>query len=104
MFGTIRKHQTWLWALIITAIIISFVWYFGATSKINNERRRDFNVGSINGERITQQDYVSAMREVDLQFFFFRSAGNWPTDEAKRSGWDQEREVYQLLLLIQKQR
>ena len=90
--------------MIITLTIISFVWFFGPTSKINNERSREFNVGSINGERITQEDYVSAMRDVELQYFFFRSAGNWPTEEAKRMGWDQERETYQQLLLIQKQR
>src|SRR2546421_9182994 len=104
MIGTIRKHQTWLWAVIITATIISFVWYFGPYSKLNNERRGAANFGSINGERITQEDYMNALREVDLQFFFFRSQGNsWPTDEAKRMGFDQEREIYQLLLLIQNQ-
>jgi hypothetical protein len=104
MFGTIRKHQTWLWAVIITLTIISFVWFFGPTSKVNSERRREFNAGSINGERITQDDYINARNEVHLQYFFFRSAGSWPTDDAKRMGWDEEREIYQLLLLIQKQR
>ena len=39
MFGTIRKHQTWLWAVIITLTIISFVVFFSPYSKLNNERR-----------------------------------------------------------------
>src|SRR5438128_10220974 len=104
MIGTIRKHQTWLWAVIITATIISFVWYFGPSSRLNNERRGAANFGSINGERITQEDYMNGLREVELQFFFFQSRGNWPTEEAKRMGWDQQQEIYKLLLLIQKQR
>src|SRR5437764_14298358 len=104
MFATIRKHQTWLWAVIITLTIISFVIFFSPYSRVNSERRRESNFGSINGERITQEDFINARNEVELQYFFFRSAGNWPTDEAKRTGWDQDREIYQLLLLIQKQR
>ena len=53
MFGTIRKHQTWLWAVIITVIIFSFVIYFSPYSKMNDSRRGPVNLGSINGERIS---------------------------------------------------
>src|SRR5262245_50753068 len=102
MFGTIRKHQTWLWAVIITLTIISFVIFFSPYSKVNNERRGGENFGSINGERITRKDYIDAMREVDLQYFF--RFGNWPTEDSKRMGFDQERETYQWMFLIQKQR
>jgi len=38
MFGTIRKHQTWLWAIIITLTIISFVIYFGPQSRVSQGR------------------------------------------------------------------
>src|SRR6266851_3157475 len=57
MIGTIRKHQTWLWAVIITLTIISFVWYFGPSSKMSDARRGPANYGSINGERINQADF-----------------------------------------------
>src|SRR5438105_100773 len=102
MFGTIRKHQTWLWAVIITLTIISFVIFFSPYSKLNNERRGSANYGSINGEPITQEDFAHAWHELDLQYFF-RSSGNWPNEESKRMGFDQERETYQWLLLVQKQ-
>lgn len=103
MIGTIRKHQTWLWAVIITLTIISFVWFFSPYSKMNSGSRGPINYGSINGERITAEDYANAWHEIELQFFF-RSSGNWPNEEAKRMGFDQEKETYQWLLLVQKQR
>ena len=103
MIGTIRKHQTWLWAIIITLTIISFVIFFSPYSKVANTRSGSFNAGSINGERITQEQFVNAQREILLQYFF-RSGGNWLNDlEAKKQGFDLERETYQWLLLIQKQ-
>ena len=102
MFGTIRKHQTWLWAIIITLTIISFVIFFSPYSKLNDNRRVSVNLGSINGETITQEEYVKAYKEVCLRIFFM--TGNWPDDEAKRQGGDVDREAYQWLLLMQKQK
>lgn len=101
MFGTIRKHQTWLWAIIITLTIISFVIFFSPYSKLNDSRQVAANFGSINGERISQDDYVKAYREVCLRTFIM--TGQWPDDDAKKQGGEVERETYQWLLLIQKQ-
>ena len=101
MFGTIRKHQTWLWAVIITVIIISFVIFFSPYSKMNDSRQVAANWGSINGEKITQEEYVKAYKEICLRTFFM--TGNWPDDEARKQGGDVERESYQWLLLRQKQ-
>ena len=103
MFGTIRKHQTWLWAIIITLTIISFVIFFSPVSKLNNGRSAPVNFGSINGERISQEEYINARREQDLRYFFFMSGGRWPADDAKKAGFDVDRETYYWLLLIQKQ-
>jgi hypothetical protein len=102
MIGTLRKHQTWLWAVIITATIISFVYFFSPMQKMNNTRG-PVNYGSINGEPITPEDFANARNETELRYFF-RSGGNWPNEEAKRNGFDQEREIYQWLLLAQKER
>src|ERR1041384_515385 len=96
MIGTIRKHQTWLWAIIITLTVISFVWYFSPYSKMNAGRTGPVNYGSINGERITKEQFDQAVREMDLQYFFRN--GSWPTDDEAR-----KREAYQWLLLIQEQ-
>lgn len=99
MFGTIRKHQTWLWAVIITLTIISFVIFFSPYSKMNSGRQGG-NYGSINGERITQQQFAEARREVDLHYFFM--TGQWP-EQDKQTQFDPMRETYQWLLLDQKQ-
>ena len=101
MIGTIRKHQTWLWGVIITVMIISFVIFFSPYSKLNDARRGPANLGSINGERIAEGDFVSARKEVYLRTFF--TTGNWPDEEAKKQGGDIERDTYQWLLLLQKQ-
>jgi hypothetical protein len=102
MFGTIRKHQTWLWAVIITLTIISFVTFLSPNSKINGGRD-SANYGTINGEHITQVDYARAYREVDLHTFFM-SGGHWLNEDKKQSRVDPERETYQWLFLTQLQR
>jgi hypothetical protein len=102
MFGTFRKHQTWLWAVIITVIIFSFVIYFSPYSKLNNTRRGPANLGSINGERVSEEEYIRARREVFLRSFF--TTGNWPNEEAMKQGGEIDRDTYQWLLLIQKQK
>src|SRR5262249_54237296 len=94
MFGTIRKHQTWLWAVIITIMIVSLVFFF-SQSRMNNGPRAEMNYGSINGEKITQEEFGNATREVQLSYLF-------KGDEARRSGLDLEREIYQWLLLLQR--
>jgi hypothetical protein len=106
MFGTIRKHQNWLWAVIITLTIGSFVVFFSPYTRMNNAagRRGSANFGSINGERITEQDWVNAQRDVILRYFFFIGGGRFPDEESKKSGFDADRETYQWLLLLQKQK
>jgi hypothetical protein len=101
MFGTIRKHQTWLWAVIITLTIISFVSFLSPNSKMNSGRGSD-NFGSINGERISQIQYANATREVELHSFFM--SGHWLSEDKKRTQLDTEREIYQWLFLTQLQR
>src|SRR5512147_3347242 len=98
MFGTIRKHQTWLWAIIITLTIISFVIFFSPYSKLNTARG-PANYGSINGQRIAEEDFMDAWREVELRLFFMN--GRWAEDSDKK---DLQTEAYKWLLLLQKQR
>ncbi len=101
MFGTIRKHQTWLWAIIIGAIIVSFVYYFSPNSRMNGGGggRGSSDYGSINGERISEDQFGNASREIILRYYF--SNGHFPTEESKKNGFDPERETYQWLLLTQ---
>src|SRR5271169_1626790 len=102
MFGTIRRHQTWLWAVIITLTVISFVVYFSPYSRMNSTGRRAGVYGSINGDKITDTQYRNAYREVDLHTLFM-SGGHWLAEDKKRSEQDIEREVYQWLLLTWEQ-
>src|SRR5438552_4136343 len=102
MFGTIRKHQTWLWAIIITLTIISFVIYFGPQSRVNAGRGGgSARYGSINGEPITEEEYRDAKRDVYLYYFF--TSGAFPNEEARKRGFDEDRETYFRLLLNRKQ-
>jgi parvulin-like peptidyl-prolyl isomerase len=99
MFGTIRKHQNWLWGVIITVIIITFVVYFSPYSKMNTGRG-DTNFGSVDGHKITQNEYVRANQEAELHYFF--NTGRFHEDE-KNSRFDPMQQTYFWLLLIQKE-
>jgi hypothetical protein len=103
MFGTIRKHQTWLWAVIITLTVISFVVYFSPYSRMNAGFSRQYSgYGSINGEKVTDQMYRDAYREWDLHTFL--NSGHWLNEDRKRTDPETEQqEVYRWLLLNQKQ-
>ena len=104
MFGTIRKHQTWLWAVIITLTIISFVIYFGPQSRVNSGRGGgSASLGTINGDPITEEEFRDANRDVYLSYFFM-SGGSFPnSEEARKSGFDEKRETYFRVLLNRKQ-
>jgi hypothetical protein len=98
MFGTIRKHQTWLWAIIITLTIISFVIFFSPNAKINSARG-NIDYGRVNGDPVSRAEFEQAQREVELRWFMM--SGRWPTDD-RSSGYDPIRETYQWLFLVQK--
>ncbi|HYG34238.1 MAG TPA: peptidyl-prolyl cis-trans isomerase [Clostridia bacterium] len=102
MFGTIRKHQTWLWVVIITLTVISFVVYFSPYSRLNTEGDRSGDLGSINGEKVTVQQYTDAYREVNLHNFFM--TGRWLDEDRGQGRTDVDRDIYQWLLVVQKQK
>ena len=104
MIGTIRKHSKWLWAIIITITIIMFVFWGSQPSTRLGRDGGNFNPGSINGEPIKLEAFVAARHEAMLRYFF--NNGDWPDNDAnaKRMGFDLERDTYYRLLLLQKQR
>lgn len=99
MFGTIRKHQTWLWAIIITLTIISFVIFFSPYARMDSGRGRSMDRGTIYGKKVTDQEFIDAWKESHLHQFMM--SGRWP-EEDKR-GQEAERTAYQWLLLVRKQ-
>ncbi len=101
MIGTLRKHQTWLWIIIIGFTVVSFVWYFSPYQRMSGAERGVLNLGSINGERITEETYVNARNEVLLRSFCL--SGRWPDEDARKQGGEVDRDTYQWMLLIQKE-
>src|SRR2546428_807221 len=102
MIGTIRKHQQWLWAVIITFTIISFGWYFAPGSKMSGASSGPRTVASINGEAIGKEKFINAFHEIEL-LYFFMSRGGWPSEDSKKMGFDPDAETYKWLLLLQKE-
>jgi parvulin-like peptidyl-prolyl isomerase len=83
MFGTIRKHQTWLWVFIIAFISVSMVWFFSPDVSLSGDDSSGpaGDYGSINGEPIKPGDYYNALNEVRLTEYL--QSGKWPgNDEA----------------------
>jgi hypothetical protein len=100
MIGTIRKHSKWLWVVIITLTVISFIYWGSAPGTRGGGGRAVGDFGSINGKKITQQQYVDAFHEFQL-FYLFRY-GTWPDKKSNLTQSDIDRETYIRLLLIQK--
>jgi hypothetical protein len=87
MIGTIRRHQKWLWGVIIAATILTFVVYLSPSAQYGGGSGAPPssavpNLGSINGEPITLTQLQSAANEAEL-FYYFRT-GAWPTSDEQR--------------------
>ncbi|HEX3890589.1 MAG TPA: peptidylprolyl isomerase [Verrucomicrobiae bacterium] len=99
MIGTIRKHSSWLWFIIIAATIISFVFFFSPSQRMGGGGgNADF--GTIYGKKITRDAYLEAKRE--FYIFYFFHYGEWPDKNARLSAADLDREIYVRIMLIQK--
>src|SRR5262245_10506474 len=96
MFGTIRKHQKWLWVVIITLTIISFVIFFSPNQP---QLRNLFGGGSgefgkLDGRPITRDQLISARRQVELYHTLFSDNRSVPED--------MDREMLEFLFLNSK--
>jgi hypothetical protein len=100
MFGTIRRHQKWLWVVISGVTIVSFVAFFSPQQR----RQRGWTgphdqVGAINGRPINRDQYASAQREAALQYVF--NYGQWPGEDAmSRQAGLLERETRNRIVLL----
>jgi SurA N-terminal domain len=75
MFGTIRRHQSWLYPIFAVIIILPFLVYFNPSSRggggggfLDMFKTRQSLYGAIDGQPITDQQYNAA--EGDLAFMF----------------------------------
>lgn len=99
MIGTIRKHSSWLWLCIITLTIISFVWW-GASPATRNGAGGASEFGSIYGRPVTLDDYNKARAEFFIWYWF--RYHQWPSDDAKMTRLDMNREIYWRILFARK--
>lgn len=97
MLGTIRKHSQWMWAVIITVIIISFVVFFTPDARFAG--REGGNYGTLYGKPIGTLEINGAAREAQLAFF--SQSGMWPDrpEVMRMSGFDLDTEARKRLVL-----
>ncbi len=103
MIGTIRKHSGVLWGIIITATVISFIfWGAGPSRMTRGGGGEDVsgNFGSIYGHKITLEAYRNAQAGFCLSYW--RSSGEWPDKNPNFSRDELARQVYVRLMLLQK--
>ncbi len=96
MIGTIRRHQVWLWAIIVAVMAISLVVYFNPAVRNSNGKSQDVDHGSIDGQRVTQEEWDEASREVVLSYLL---SGRRADLNSPQVGL----EIYQTLFLNKKQ-
>jgi hypothetical protein len=85
MIGTIRKHQKWLFIVIMGLTIVSFLWYFNPSNRSGNNSDRVASAGdygSVFGEPITAEKLQAAEREGRI--FFRLNYGEWPTQDKEK--------------------
>ena len=103
MFGTIRRHQGWLWGLIIAVMCVSLIYWTDQRSAKGLGRNRSAKEVLINGKVVTPKMLAGAIREVRLLYFLnFRK---WPEQDRERTqqiGFDEENEGYLRLFRVGK--
>ncbi len=97
MFATIRRHQSWLWVIVIVGVIVPFVWFMGPTSYSRGGNISGGGVhGYVGGEAIGRKEFLEAQTEVRIGYFL--ATRSWPTED------DVIRRIPERLFLIWKQR
>lgn len=98
MIGTIRRHSQSLWWIIVVAVIISFVWFYGANNA-SMESLLGRNRGEGNrlyGNEIKTSALQASARQVEFNHFL--QDRNNP-NRRTRSDEQQRTETYQQVLL-----
>jgi len=100
MFGTIRKHQSWLWFIIIGVMVLSMVMWQNQLGKQGNGPGGSGNFGSIDNKVITAAEFQGAQNETALMYYLGK--GEWPDNLPASAAFNLERETYQRLFLLRK--
>jgi hypothetical protein len=80
MFGTIRRHQSWLWGIIIAVMIVSLLYWTDGRSNTDAGNAEGL---VISGKKVTPRMMREAANEVRLLYFLnFRK---WPEEDTQRA-------------------
>lgn len=102
MFGTIRKHQQWLWVIIIAGVIFSFVIFFGpAQPSLSDLTGGGESFGTLNGKPLTRETLGGFARQAQLAGRL-RFGDQMDSPQVRQMGFDLNREMYQRLFLDSK--
>jgi hypothetical protein len=99
MFGTIRKHQNWLWLVVIAFTCLSMVIYFQPGGN-GNRQTRTGDFGAIDNKVITATEMQGARNEAALMFFMRSS--EWPDSPHANKQFDWDQEAYKRLFLLRR--
>jgi hypothetical protein len=100
MIGTIRKHSSWLWLIIIGATIVSFLWWGAGPVARNSNGSTSGGYGSLYGKEVTPEAFAAAQREFFL--YYWLHYGEWPDKTPNMTREEMDRETYVRLLLTRK--
>jgi hypothetical protein len=93
MFATIRKHQKWLWMIVIVLVIIAFVVLMDPTYSVTGGRigGEGGSFGTINSRPIPREELLDTYAEVRLRYRLLTD--QWPEEDKPAecglipSGW-----------------
>ena len=99
MIGTIRKHSQWLWWIIVAAVIVSFVWFYGSSNRSLESLFSARNGGrgiTIFGQEVRPELVQTTAREVQFGNYLQERSGQ---NRRTRSEEQLQTEVYQQILI-----
>jgi hypothetical protein len=97
MIGTMRKHQQWLWVLIVAAVVVSFVVFMDPSQRLGVGGGGDVGFGTLYGKPISREEYRDAT-------FSVRIAEALRTGRAPSNSDGNARDILQRVLLSRKAR
>jgi hypothetical protein len=101
MFGTIRRHQNWLWAVVIAVMIISLLYWVDQRPNRGSDGKG--RAPEINGRAISPRMVTEAQNEVRLLYFLnFRKWPEQDHERAQQMGFDLETEAMLRLFRVGK--
>ncbi len=98
MFGTIRKHQQWLWIVIIAGVIISFVAFFTPNQPALSGLTGGGEFGTLNGKPLTREMLINFGRQAQLAGRL-RFGDGADGQQARQMGFDVNQQRLELMLV-----